>query len=105
MPRALTTDEIKEYIPAYVTAAKNAIRAGFDGVEVHGANGYLIDQFIQDVSNNRTDEYGGSVENRARFALEVVDAVVEAVGAERTGFRLSPWNLYQGTFNGFCHCH
>ncbi|KAJ8586081.1 FMN-linked oxidoreductase, partial [Rhizopogon salebrosus TDB-379] len=96
VPRALTTDEIKEYIPAYVTAAKNAIRAGFDGVEVHGANGYLIDQFIQDVSNNRTDEYGGSIENRARFALEVVDAVVEAVGAERTGFRLSPWNLYQG---------
>ena len=98
MPRALTTDEIKEYIATYVTAAKNAIRAGFDGVEVHGANGYLIDQFIQDVTNNRTDEYGGSVENRARFALEVVDAVVDAVGAERTGFRLSPWNPYSGAF-------
>jgi len=97
VPRALTTGEIKEYIAAYVTAANNAIRAGFDGVEVHGANGYLIDQFIQDVSNNRTDEYGGSVENRARFALEIVDAVVEAIGAERTGIRLSPWNTFQGT--------
>jgi len=101
VPRTLTKDEIKEYIAAYVTAARNAIRAGFDGVEVHGANGYLPDQFIQDMTNKRTDEYGGSVENRARFVLEVVDAVVEAVGAERTGIRLSPWSSFQGALNTF----
>lgn len=81
----------------YATAAANAVnRAGFDGVEIHGANGYLIDQFTQDVSNNRTDEYGGSVENRSRFALEIVDAVTKAVGADRTGIRLSPWSSYGG---------
>jgi len=97
IPRTLITEEIKEYVATYVAAAKNAIRAGFDGVEIHGANGYLIDQFIQDVSNQRTDEYGSSIENRARFALEVTDAVVEAVGAERTGFRISPWGVFNGT--------
>ncbi|KAG1718648.1 uncharacterized protein EDB91DRAFT_1295969 [Suillus paluster] len=86
VPRALTTDEIKEYAYTYVTAAKNAIRAGFDAVEIHGTNDYLIGQFIQDITNHRTDEYGRSIENRARFALEVADAVVEAVGAERTGW-------------------
>ncbi|KIK36666.1 hypothetical protein CY34DRAFT_811120 [Suillus luteus UH-Slu-Lm8-n1] len=96
VPRALTTDEIKEYVAAYTAAAKNAIRAGFDGVEIHGADGYLIDQFMQDVTNERTDEYGGSIENRARFALEITDAVVEAVGAERTGFRISPWGVFNG---------
>jgi len=63
---------------------------------VHGANGYLIDQFFQDVSNKRTDEYGGSIENRAKFGLEVVDAVVKAIGAKRTGIRLSPWSNFQG---------
>ncbi|KAG0696157.1 hypothetical protein DFH29DRAFT_214837 [Suillus ampliporus] len=73
---------------------KNSIRAAFDGVEIHGANGCLIDQFIQDVTNHHMDECGGSIENRARFALEVVDAVVEAVGAERTGFRMSPWGTF-----------
>ena len=81
----------------YVKAAQNAIRAGFDAVEIHNANGYLLDQFIQDVSNKRTDEYGGSVENRARFGLEVVDAVVAAIGAKKVGIRLSPWNQFQGT--------
>jgi NADPH2 dehydrogenase len=101
VPRALTKDEIKEYIAAYVTAARNAVRAGFDGVEVHGANVYLPDQFIQDITNKRTDEYGGSVKNRARFVLEVVDAVVEAIGAERTGIRLSPWSPFQGVLNTF----
>ena len=70
--------------------------AGFDGVEIHGANGYLVDQFTQDVSNRRADEYGGSVENRCRFALEVVHAVAEAVGAGRTAIRLSPWSSFQG---------
>ncbi|KAG1793763.1 uncharacterized protein BJ212DRAFT_1414587 [Suillus subaureus] len=98
VPRALTRDEIKEYVATYTTAAKNAIRAGFDGVEIHGANGYLIDQFIQDVTNQRTDEYGGNIENRARFALEVTDAVVEAVGAEKTAFRISPWGVFSGTW-------
>ena len=80
----------------YVTAAKNAIEAGFDGVEVHGANGYLIDQFLQDVSNTRTDEYGGSIENRARLALEVVDSLVKAIGAPKVGIRLSPWEIVEG---------
>jgi len=67
-------------------------------VEIHGANGYLVDQFLQDVSNQRTDEYGGSVEARSRFGLEVVDAVVDAVGAHRTGIRVTPWNKFQGMF-------
>lgn len=82
---------------AYAAAAKNAIRAGFDGVEIYGADGYLIDQFMQDVTNERTDECGGSIENRARCALEVTDAIVEAVGAEKTGFRISPWGVFDGT--------
>lgn len=96
-PRPLTISEIREYAQWYATAAKNAVDgAGFDGVEIHGANGYLVDQFLQDISNDRTDEYGGSVENRVRFPLEVVEAVVKAVGAERTAIRLSPWNTFQG---------
>ena len=81
---------------AYRVAAANAVRAGFDGVELHGANGYLGDQFLQSVSNNRTDEYGGSVENRSRFLLEAIEAIVETIGEEKTGIRLSPW----GRFNG-----
>jgi len=97
LPRELTVEEIKEYIQLYAQAAKNAVfSAGFDGVEVHGANGYLVDQFLQDMTNLRTDEYGGSIENRSRFALEVVDAVVEAVGAKRVGIRLSPWSRFKG---------
>ncbi|KAG7445349.1 FMN-linked oxidoreductase [Guyanagaster necrorhizus] len=95
-PRPLTLDEIHEYPKLYAQAAANAVfKAGFDGVEIHGANGYLIDQFLQDVSNKRTDAYGGSIENRARFALEVIDAVVSAVGAHRTSIRLSPWSNFQ----------
>lgn len=70
--------------------------AGFDGVEIHGANGYLVDQFLQDVTNKRTDAYGGSIENRAKFGLEVVDAVVKAVGESKTSIRLSPWSKYNG---------
>lgn len=96
--KALTTPEIEEYIELFVQGARNAIEAGFDGVEIHGANGYLIDQFFQDVSNKRTDDYGGSIENRSRFALEIADAVVQAVGPERTAFRLSPWSPFQGKF-------
>lgn len=98
-PRELTVEEIREYVRMYAEGASKAVyEGGFDGVEIHGANGYQIDQFIQDVSNQRTDEYGGSIENRVRFALEVIDAVVEAVGAERTGFRVSPWAPFQGKF-------
>jgi NADPH2 dehydrogenase len=91
-PRPLTKDEIAEYVQLYATAARNAVeRAGFDGVEIHGANGCLPDQFLKETSNNRTDEYGGSPENNARFVLDVVAAVSEAVGEERVGLRLSPW--------------
>ena len=96
VPRELTGTELKEYVEVYTKAANNAIEAGFDGVEVHGGNGYLLDQFLQSVSNNRTDEYGGSIENRLRFPLEVIDSVVKAVGAERTAVRISPWSDYQG---------
>ena len=91
--------EIKEYLDMFRNAAQCAIRAGFDGVEIHSANGYLIDQFLQDVSNTRTDEYGGSIENRSRFGLRVVDAVVKAVGEERTAIRVSPWSRYQGKYS------
>ncbi|KAJ7478762.1 hypothetical protein B0H11DRAFT_2281125 [Mycena galericulata] len=95
-PRPLTIQEIKEYVGLYVQAAKNAMEAGFDGVEIHNANGYLLDQFLQDVTNKRTDEYGGSIENRARFTLEVVDAIVATIGAEKTAIRFSPWSPFQG---------
>lgn len=95
-PRELTTAEIKEYVSLYAKAAGNAMEAGFDGVEIHAANGYFLDQFLQSVSNKRTDEYGGSIQNRIRFPLEVIDAVVKAVGAERTGVRISPWSDFQG---------
>ncbi|KAL6298305.1 NADH:flavin oxidoreductase/NADH oxidase [Sparassis latifolia] len=95
-PRPLTEDEIKEYVQLYTTAASNAVhRAGFDGVEVHGANGYLLDQFLQDVSNNRRDKYGGSIENRARFFLEILAAVTAKIGAQKTGVRFSPWGQFQ----------
>ncbi|KAF7344506.1 putative inactive dehydrogenase EasA [Mycena sanguinolenta] len=84
-PRALTEEEIQEYIQFYATAASNAVhKAGFDGVEIHAANGFLLDQFLHDRSNLRTDAYGGSVENRARFPLEVAEAVVKAVGQKKT---------------------
>lgn len=89
-PRALSLAEIKEVIGQYKLGAKNALKAGFDGVELHGANGYLIDQFLQDSTNKREDEYGGSVENRMRFMLETVDAVVSVWGADRVGMHLSP---------------
>ena len=89
-PRALSVADIKTIVGEYRLGAANAIRAGFDGVELHGANGYLIDQFLRDGANHRTDEYGGSVENRCRFALEVIDAVIAEIGAGRVGIRLSP---------------
>ncbi len=97
VPRALEASELPGIIDDYVTAAKRSIRAGFDGVEIHGANGYLLDQFVRDGANQRTDEYGGSIENRIRFPLQVVKAVVDAVGAEKTGIRISPTNPNGGT--------
>jgi 2,4-dienoyl-CoA reductase-like NADH-dependent reductase (Old Yellow Enzyme family) len=89
-PRALERNEIPGIVAAYRQGAVNALRAGFDGVEVHGANGYLLDQFLQDGSNHRTDEYGGSVANRARLALEVTDAVISVWGAGRVGYHIAP---------------
>ncbi|HLO49884.1 MAG TPA: alkene reductase [Kamptonema sp.] len=94
-PRALETDEIPGIIELYRSAAQNAIAAGFDGVEIHSANGYLLDQFLQDNTNHRTDAYGGSFENRARLLLEVIEAVTSVWGADRVGVRLSP----SGSFN------
>lgn len=97
VPRALSEEEIHATIADYARAAKNAVeKGGFDGVEIHAAHGYLIDQFTQDTSNKRTDQWGGSIENRARFAVEVSKAVVAAVGKEKVGIRLSPWSTFQG---------
>jgi N-ethylmaleimide reductase len=93
MPRALETDEIAGIVAAFRQAAKNALAAGFDGVEIHGANGYLLEQFLQSRSNQRTDRYGGSIENRARLLLEVVQAAIEVWGASRVGVRLSPYGV------------
>ncbi|WP_462158507.1 alkene reductase [Pseudoalteromonas sp. GB56] len=90
VPRALTVEEIAQLVEDYAKAAENAIEAGFDGVEIHGANGYLIDQFLHHSANQRGDNYGGSAQNRARFALEVVDAVSNRIGAGRTAIRVSP---------------
>jgi len=94
-PRALETAELPGIVEDYRRAAVNALAAGFDGVEVHAANGYLLDQFLEDKTNHRTDEYGGPIENRARLLLEVTDAVVDVWGKGRVGVRLSPF----GTFN------
>ncbi|KGO74287.1 Aldolase-type TIM barrel [Penicillium italicum] len=96
VPRAMTTDEIKQTIQDYVDASKNAIQAGFDGVEIHSANGYLLDQFIQDVSNNRDDEYGENVKNRSRLLDDVIKAVVDAISPDRVGLRLSSWSTFKG---------
>jgi N-ethylmaleimide reductase len=94
-PKAMSLEDIAETKAAFVSAAKSAIAAGFDGVELHAANGYLLHQFIASNSNLRTDEYGGSVENRCKFVIEVLNAVVEAIGADKTAIRISP----NGTFN------
>lgn len=121
-PRRLTTDEIPQIVNDFRLAARNAIEAGFDGVEIHGAHGYLIDQFMKDQVNDRTDQYGGSLENRCRFALEVVEAVANEIGADRVGIRLSQFASYMesGDSNptalglymaeslnkyGICYCH
>ncbi|KAI5820454.1 hypothetical protein BZA77DRAFT_78595 [Pyronema omphalodes] len=93
----MTLEDIKDTIEDYVHAAKLCIEAGFDGVEIHNANGYLLDQFICDNINKRTDQYGGSVENRARLTLEVTDAVCAAIGADKVGIRFSPFGFFQDT--------
>ncbi|KAI1340310.1 12-oxophytodienoate reductase 1 [Xylariaceae sp. FL0016] len=96
-PRPMEVDEIKSMVSEFAAAAKRAVEAGFDGVEIHAANGYLLEQFLHDNINNRTDEYGGSVENRCKFPLDVVKAVCDAIGPEKVGIRLSPWNYFQST--------
>ena len=93
-PRALRTEEVSQIVGEFAQAARNAREAGLDGVEIHGANGYLHDQFINGTLNTRDDRYGGSIENRIRFTLETVDAVIDAIGPERTGIRLSPFGRY-----------
>lgn len=92
-PKAMTPEDLISTKAEFVASAKNAIEAGFDGVELHGANGYLLEQFLSPVSNIRTDTYGGSIENRSRFVLEVVAAVAEAIGKDKTGIRLSPYGV------------
>ena len=99
VPRALTIDDIAGIVADYAHATEMAKKAGFDGVEIHAANGYLIDQFLKDGSNQRDDRYGGSIENRARFLLEVVTAVVAVFGADRVGVRISPSNGANGTMD------
>ena len=99
-PRALELDEIPGIIAAYRRGAENAQRAGFDGVELHGANGYLLDQFLQDSSNHRTDQYGGPIENRARLLLEATDAAISVWGPDRVGMHLAPrGDVYEGDSN------
>ncbi|MGB2832455.1 MAG: alkene reductase [Methylotenera sp.] len=93
-PRALEAHELPAIVQDYVHAAQCALAAGFDGVEVHAANGYLLDEFLRDGSNQRTDDYGGSMENRARFLIQVVEAVVQVAGADKVGVRLSPVNPF-----------
>ena len=93
-PHALSTSEVKATIEEYVDAAKNAIEAGFDGVELHAANGYLIEQFLNGAINNRTDEFGGSLENRSRFLLEIAEKTIAAIGKEKVGVRFSPYSNF-----------
>jgi N-ethylmaleimide reductase len=99
-PRALTTDEVRQSITDFRNAARSAIEAGADGIEIHGANAYLVQQFFAPSANTRTDEYGGSIENRARFAIEVASAIAAEIGADRTAIRLSPgtklWGIDEG---------
>ena len=102
-PRALETSEITEIVEQFRDCAINAKQAGFDGVELHGAFGYLIDQFLQDGSNQRQDKYGGSIKNRARFLLEIVEAVTQVWGGDRVGIKLSPSNTFYGMFDSDPH--
>ena len=93
IPQAMTEADIKMAVNEFAQAARNAVAAGFDGIELHGANGYLLEQFIRPSSNQRTDSYGGSIENRARFVLEVADAAIAAIGKDKVGIRLSPFGV------------
>lgn len=93
-PQAMTEAEIKSTIAEYAHAAKNAVKAGFDGIELHSANGYLLEQFIRPNTNQRTDDYGGPIEKRARFVLEVAEAVMGAIGQDKVGIRLSPFGVF-----------
>ncbi|KAJ5085568.1 hypothetical protein N7532_010339 [Penicillium argentinense] len=104
-PRPMTVEEIQETVQEYAAAALRAREAGFDGVEVHGANGYLLDQFLHDNVNNRTDSYGSTIENRSRIVLEVLTAVAAAIGADRVGIRLSPYNYFQDTRDSNPNAH
>jgi len=108
-PRALTTDEVRQTVTDFRHAARSAIEAGADGVEIHGANAYLVQQFFAPSANMRTDEYGGSIENRARFAIEVATAIAEEIGADRTAIRLSPgatiWGIDEGVEGPDLYCH
>lgn len=97
VPRAMSIEDIKQAQEEFVSAAKNAINAGFDGVEIHSANGYLADQFLNTATNKREDEYGGNIHNRSRFSLEIVDRVTRAIGSEKVGIRLSPYSTFNGT--------
>jgi len=94
VPKAMSAEDISQTVEEHAQAARNAVAAGFDGVELHGANGYLLEQFINPHVNTRDDGYGGSIENRLRFVLEVVDAVVDAIGKDKVGIRLSPFNVF-----------
>ncbi|HEY8554694.1 MAG TPA: alkene reductase [Burkholderiales bacterium] len=100
VPRAMTLDDIRRTIDEFAYAAKRAIEAGADGVEIHGANGYLVQQFLSVNANLRDDAYGGSIENRARFAIETAEAVASAIGADRTGIRLSPGSTFNAIDEG-----
>ncbi|KAJ5913531.1 hypothetical protein N7504_002414 [Penicillium tannophilum] len=96
-PRPMTVEDIQDIVKEHGAAAKRAMEAGFDGVEIHAANGYLLDQFLHDNVNNRTDDYGGSIEKRSRLIIETIKEVTAAVGADRVGIRLSPYNYFQDT--------
>jgi N-ethylmaleimide reductase len=94
VPEAMTEADIKAAVAEFAQAARNAVAAGFDGIELHGANGYLLEQFIRPTSNQRSDRYGGSIENRARFVLEVTAAAIAAIGRDKVGIRLSPFGVF-----------
>ena len=93
VPKEMTAEDIQHTKKEYVTSAKNALEAGFDGIELHGANGYLLEQFLSPITNTRKDNYGGNIENRCRFVIEVATAVSNAIGKEKTGIRLSPYGV------------
>lgn len=94
VPEAMTEDDLRQGIEEYVHSAKSAVAAGFDGIELHAANGYLLEQFLRPNTNQRKDGYGGSIENRARFVLEIADALIKAVGKEKVGIRISPFGVF-----------